>query len=314
MPGESIVIKATCSLLALAASLWMAPLGMAKDGNWTRAEDVIYGRKFGVALTMDVIKPRKTNGGAVVLVVSGGWVSSHDGISSGFCKHVLERGYTVFAVVHGCQPKFTIPEIIEDMNRSIRYIRHHADDYGFDPNRIGIMGGSAGGHLSLMQGVAGTLGDPQAEDPVDRESSRVQAVACLCPPTDFLNYGRPGVVAFQDGPLKGLRAAFDFREMDDKQHRYVAVSDQDRIVEIAKKISPIEFITPDDAPTLIVHGDADKVVPIEQAERMIARLNEAGVHAKLVVKPGAAHGWDHMGDDVATLADWFDANMPAKKP
>ena len=94
-------------------------------------------------------------------------------------------------MVHGSQPKFTIPEVLSDMNRSIRFIRHHAADYGIDPDRIGITGGSAGGHLSLMQGTAGDKGDPKAADPVDRESSRVQAVACFFPPTDFLDYGKP---------------------------------------------------------------------------------------------------------------------------
>src|SRR5439155_3550362 len=99
----------------------------------------------------------------------------------------LKRGYTVFAVVHGSQPKFTVPEILLDMHRAVRYIRSHAQDFKIEPERIGITGGSAGGHLSLMQGTAGDLGDPKARDPVERVSSRVQAVACFFPATDFLN-------------------------------------------------------------------------------------------------------------------------------
>ena len=78
------------------------------------------------------------------------------------------------------------------MNRAVRFIRYHAKDYTIDPDRIGITGGSAGGHLSLMQGTAGDAGDPKAKDPVDRTSSRVQAVACFFPPTDFLNWGEKG--------------------------------------------------------------------------------------------------------------------------
>ena len=128
----------------------------------------------------------------MVLVVSGGFFSSHEAINPAFIRPLLDRGYTVFAVVHGSQPRYTVPEIVEDMNRAVRFIRHHAEDYGIDPGRIGVTGASAGGHLSLMLGTAGDAGDPDAKDPVDRESSRVQAVACFFPPTDFLNFGAPG--------------------------------------------------------------------------------------------------------------------------
>ena len=95
----------------------------------------------------------------------------------------MRRGYTVFAVVHGSQPKYTIPEILLDMHRAVRFIRSHAEEYDVDPERIGITGGSAGGHLLLMQATAGDLGNSNAKDPVDRASSRVQAVACFFPPT-----------------------------------------------------------------------------------------------------------------------------------
>ena len=135
------------------------------------------------------------------------------------CNSCSQRGYTVFAVVHGCQPKFTIPEILEDMNRAVRFIRFHAADYGIDPQRIGITGGSAGGHLSLMQGTAGADGDPKAKDAIDRGSSRVQAVACFFPPTDFLNYGTPGENAVGRGILKDFSPAFAFSQFDPKGAR-----------------------------------------------------------------------------------------------
>src|SRR5262249_32528220 len=147
-------------------------------------------------------------------VVSGGWFSSHDGIRLDHLKPVIERGYTVFAVVHGSQPKFTIPEILGDMNRAVRYIRYHAADYKIDPDRLGIYGASAGGRLSLMQGTAGETGKSEAKDPIERTSSRVQAVACFFPPTDFLNYGKPGENAIGRGILSGFKPPFDFHEMD----------------------------------------------------------------------------------------------------
>ncbi|HEV3082200.1 MAG TPA: alpha/beta hydrolase [Gemmataceae bacterium] len=184
----------------------------ADDAPFTRQQDVIYGRKFGVALTMDVFTLNKNaNGIGIVNVISGGWFSAHDMVNAlGLHREFLERGYTVFAVMHGSQPKFTIPEILEDMHRALRFIRSHARDYHIDPERIGITGASAGGHLSLMQGVGGKDGNAAARDPIEQVSSRVQAVACFFPPTDFLNYGEPGKDALGRGTLRGFKAPFDF--------------------------------------------------------------------------------------------------------
>jgi acetyl esterase/lipase len=292
----------------------------AQDVALTRTRDVIYGRKHGMALTMDVFAPKeKANGAGVVWVVSGGWVSAHAIVEPGFraapINELVRRGYTVFAVVHGSQPKFTIPEILEDMHRAVRYIRTHASDFAIDANRIGITGGSAGGHLSLMQGTAGKEGDPKAQDEVDRASSRVQAVACFFPPTDFLNYGKPGEIALGRGILKDFRAPFDFHELETKSGRfgaYVPISDEARILEIGRQISPINHVTPDDPPTLIVHGDKDLLVPIQQAEIIVAKLQQAGVPAELVVKPGAAHGWPDLAPDMAVIGDWFDKYIGGK--
>jgi acetyl esterase/lipase len=165
-----------------------AGTGLAVEASFERREDVIYGRKFGTALTMDIFTPKKEpKGVGVIMVISGGFFSSRESIIPGFVRPLTERGYTVFAVLHGSQPRYTIPEIVQDINRAVRFIRYHAKNYGIDPERIGITGASAGGHLSLMLGTAGDTGNPNASDPVDRVSSRVQAVACFFPPTDFLN-------------------------------------------------------------------------------------------------------------------------------
>src|SRR5262249_38071753 len=195
---------------------------------------------------------------AIIMVMSGGWFSSHDWITPAVADEFLKRGYTVFAVVHGSQPKFAIPEILQDLHRAVRYIRYHARDYHIDSDRIGINGGSAGGHLSLMQGTAGTQGDPKAKDPVDRVSSRVQAVACFFPPTDFLNYGAEGQEALGRGTLAGYKAPFDFTELDPKTRSYVLITDEGRRREIGRKISPVYHVTKESAPALIVHGDADR--------------------------------------------------------
>lgn len=294
------------------AALLVAPLAIAEEPNFTRTEDVVYGRKHGMALTMDVFAPKaNANGAAIVWMVSGGWFSAHEAINPGYIAEFLNRGYTVFAVVHGSQPRFTIPEVVEDVNRAVRYVRYHAADYHIDPDRIGVTGASAGGHLSLMLGTAGGLGNPFAKDMVDRGSSRVQAVACFFPPTDFFNYGKAGERALGEGILQGFKAPFDFNALDPETKVYRPVDAAMREA-IGHQISPVTHASSDDPPTLIIHGDADQLVPIQQAEVIIAKLKEKGVEAKLVVKPGASHGWPDLVKDNAVLADWFDQHLKAK--
>ncbi len=166
-----------------------------------------------------------------------------------------------------------------------------------------------------MQGTTGREGDAKATDPIDRFSSRVQAVACFFPPTDFLNYGEQGKVSLGRGTLEAFKAPFDFQELDKITRSFNLVLDESKRREIGKKISPAYHVTKDSAPTCIIHGDADKLVPIQQAEIMIAQLKKAGVPAELIVKKGAGHGWAQMDKDIPTLADWFDKYLlPGKKP
>jgi acetyl esterase/lipase len=279
----------------------------------SRQSDIVYGRKHGMALTMDVFTPTENaNGAALVFVVSGGWVSAHEGIRPEFVAPFVKRGYTVFAVVHGSQPKFTIPECIADVKRSIRFIRHNAERFNINPDRIGIMGASAGGHLSLSLGTMGDDGDANAKDEVERKSSRVQAVACFFPPTDFLNYGKPGEEALGNGVLAGFKAPFDFSELSPQTKRYERITDEERRRQIGKLISPVYHVTADDAPSLIIHGDADKLVPIQQAELIIEKFKSANVPCELVVKANAGHGWPTIGADLETLADWFDKHLAKK--
>lgn len=302
-------------LTVLGLATVIAPVRAADEPSFTRTEDVIYGRKYGTALTMDIFTPKKeANGAAVVIAVSGGFFSSHAAVNPGFAKPFLDRGYTVFAVVHGSQPRFTVPEIVQDMNRALRFIRHHAKDYKIDPDRIGVTGASAGGHLSLMLGTAADKGDPKAADVVDRESSRVRAVACFFPPTDFLNFGAAGKeMLHAKDHQRPFRSAFDYRELDKESNMWLEVTDPKRLREITKEISPIAHVTPDDAPTLILHGDADNLVPIQQSETFVEKLKGAGVETKFIVRKGAGHGWATLPNDLDLIADWFDEHLKPRE-
>src|SRR5262245_42899246 len=290
------------------------PASRAADPpEFSRTQDVIYGRKYGLALTMDVFTPKKANGVGVIFVVSGGWFSGPQAIHPPFAAPLLKRGYTVFAVVHGSQPKFTVPEIVEDMHRAVRFIRHSAQRFKIDPDRLGIYGASAGGHLSLMMGHAGKDGDPKADDPVDRLSSRVQAVACFFPPTDFLNWGRPGNELIDRALRPPFTAAVDFHEFDKKKALFIPIKDEKKLREIMRDISPITHVSGKSAPTLLIHGDKDTLVPIQQSELLAARLKEAGVPVELIVRKGSGHGWATLPLDLEKCADWFDRHLQKPK-
>jgi acetyl esterase/lipase len=290
---------------------WAVAGRAAEKPKYTRLQDVVYGRKDGTALTLDVFTPKdKKNGAGVIFVVSGGWFSSHDAIfpGLGLFNEYLKRGYTVFTVVHGSQPRYTIPDAVGDLNRAVRFIRYHAKDYKIDPKRLGITGLSAGGHLSLMQGMAGTKGNPEAKDPVERVSSRVQAVACFFPPTDFLNYGKAGKDVFEHGVIQKykLQAPFEFRKLDPVNKVYLPVKDKKKVRKILREMSPLYHVSAKSPPSLIIHGTKDSLVPYQQAKAMVAKLTKAHVPAKLITKKDADHGWPGMDKDIVTCADWFD--------
>ncbi len=265
------------------------------ETNFKRTEDVIYSRKFGTALTLDVFQPEKTNGFGIFYMVSGGFFSSHEAINPNAYQPYLERGYTVFAVVHGSQPKFIIPEIEQDIHRAVRFVRHNSAKYGVDANHLGITGGSAGGHLSLTMGTQGAKGNSDAKDPIDRESSAVQAVACFYPPTDFLNWSKAGDVGVGYGPTEKFQPAFGAQALTAEGRE-----------KLGKEISPIQFVSSNMPPTLVIHGDSDKMVPLYQAEIFKKRCEEVGAPYKLIVKEGKDHGWPGMDADVQVCADWFD--------
>ena len=258
--------------------------------------DVVYGHKLGCALTMDVFTPAKPNGIGVIWMVSGGWVSNHNSINPAWAKLMTDRGLTVFQVVHGSQPRFIIPEIVEDINRSVRFIRTHASEYKVDPNKLGICGASAGGHLSLMIGAFGGPGNPDARDPVDRASSAVQCVAALFPPTDFLAWGKADTLPVSSPQMSPFRPAFGPAINGTEEEQKA----------LLRKISPYFGVTEKMPPTLLIHGDADPLVPLQQSEHLLALLKEKNIACRLDVKPGKGHGWAGIEKELIVMAEWFE--------
>ena len=281
--------------------------------TWKRQRDVIYARTAATALTFDVFTPRdKPNGAAVIIVVSGGWASSHEVLDSPligvFIGPFIRHGYTVFAVVPASQPKFTINEIADNVDKSVKFIRANAERFKIDGERIAITGGSAGGHLSLLQATRPSAGKKLSLSAPERASGRVQAAAVLFPPTDFLNYRSEGKNIMDDPMLDPFAAAFDFREMDAAQHKLVPVTRR-RHTEILRDLSPAQHISKQTPPCLIIHGDKDELVPLQQATIFLDKLKAQGVPAELIVKKGAAHGWPNAEADIEVMAQFFDKHL-----
>ncbi len=257
--------------------------------------DVVYGHKDGMALTFDVIKPKaNANGAAVVFMVSGGWVSNYSPpqqMADRF-KDLLDKGFTVIALRHGGSPKYLIPEIVADVRRAIRFIRFNAKQWSIDPNRLGVFGGSAGGHLSLMIGTASDNGDKNAKEDFMKESDRVASVVAYFPPVDLRPIVR-GLNAPNDGSVGSRFPALNFEK------------------EKAADYSPIAFVTPDDPPTLLVHGDKDSLVPIINSQTIYEAFKKNRVKTDFVTIPGADHGF--QGEDAkrasALMVAWFEQTL-----
>ena len=284
--------------------------------SWTRQRDVIYERTAGTALTFDVFTPKENaNGAAIIIVASGGWASSHAVLDSPllgvFIGPFIRHGYTVFGVVPASQPKFTIPEIAENVDKSVKFIRANAERFKIDSGKLGITGGSAGGHLSLLQATKPTPGKKLSLNALERASGRVQAAAVLFPPTDFLNYRSAGKNIMEDPLIDPFHAAFDFREMSPQTHTLMPVSRR-RHAEILRDTSPATHVSKETPPCLIIHGDKDELVPLQQATLFLDKLKAAGGTGELVVKEGAAHGWAKPELDIETMAAFFDKHLLGK--
>ncbi|MFO1021724.1 MAG: alpha/beta hydrolase [Planctomycetales bacterium] len=277
--------------ILLAVLLLIPARAGAEDHKVNITPDVVYGHKLGLAMTFDVYTPtEKPNGRGILFMVSGGWYSSWQPPekSLGLFKPLTDHGYTVFAVRHGSSPRFSIPEAVSDVRQSVRYIRANAKKFNIDPNRIGVFGMSAGGHLSLCLGTMGDDGDPQGKDPLDRVSDRVQAVVAFVAPTDLR-------IAVKDYP--------------DRLPAYKNFPALDLDMKNAEVYSPLAHVTDDDAPTLMLTGAKDDLVPtVNHCAKIKPEFDAKKVPNKLIDFPEGKHGFS--ATDMKTSYDemiaWFD--------
>ena len=274
--------------------------------EYRAVEDVVYGQKDGMGLTLDVLTPKENAKGiGIILVSSGSWRSAKSNVleqeerrrkGEHWVQGLLKGGYTLFLARHGSGPRYFVPEMVDDIRRSVRFVRLHAKEYGVDPNLLGITSGSSGGHLALMVALTGDDGKADSADTVERVSSRVQAVVAWFPPTDLINWGAPNGYTTIEKKRPGFFVGL-FGKVADLESQL-------------KSISPIYHATKDAPPLLLIHGDKDATVPLQQSEVLKTKYEELGRPVKLIVHPGGGHSyWPGIMDDYPAVWEWFDENL-----
>ena len=201
----------------------------------------------------------------------------------------------MFAVRHGSSPRYSIPEAIADVRRAVRFVRSEAHEYSVDPERLGVMGMSAGGHLALVLGTTGDDGDDTATG-LDSYPSRVGAVVALVPPTDLR-------VAVWESP-DSLPAYRNFPALDLAMQK-------------AAQSSPLVHVTEDDAPALVIMGGKDELVPAKHGEWIAEAFEREGVANKLMIFPESGHGLDGEGNRLKVVEeakDWFQTHLGKPSP
>lgn len=260
--------------------------------------DVVYGHKDGLAMTMDIYRPTpQANGATILFMVSGGWYSrwAPPERPRPLLQPYLDKGYTLIAVRHGSSPRYTIPEAVSDVRRAVRFVRQNAERLRVDADRLGVLGMSAGGHLSLILATTGDDGDPNARDPLDRVSSRVAAAVALVPPTDLR-------VAVWEAP--------------ESLPSYRAFPALDLPLKEAGANSPLVHVTKDDAPSLVIMGGQDKLVPAKHGRWIAEAFEKQGVEHKLIVLPDAGHGLQGAENRARVVREslaWFDKYLAKGK-
>jgi acetyl esterase/lipase len=300
--------------------LWVIVLGvmvssllLAQTAGSSRVEpNVVYGMHSGLALLMNVHHPAQPNTYGIIFLVGSGFTSplAYDAPALTqspqielYGKPLLNAGFTVFAINYRLAPRFRYPAALEDVQRAMRFIRHNAKRFGIRPDRIGAVGGSSGGYLVSMLGTMDGSGDAEDPDPINRESAKVQCVVARAASSDLLNVTvGPAMVSFlgmiaSAGPAPPPPKSIEYRTFRDA--------------------SPVHYVTKDDPPFLLMHGDADPIVPIKHSEVMEQALKTAGVSTKFLRVAGAGHGPTFSGaanppDYLGEMVRWLETHLKVK--
>jgi len=234
----------------------------------TRDKDVVYRTVDDQPVTLDLYYP--DSGGpwkTLVFVHGGAW---SEGDKQPLPVVPTAAGFLVVSINYRMYPDYRFPAMIEDVKCAIRYLRAHAAEYNLDPEQIALVGHSAGGHLAALAGLAGEEAGWDT-GPFTEQSSRVQAVVSMSGPTDLTR-------AFPEWVMLQKELVFG-------EAQYAAAS-------------PVTYARASAAPFLIVHGELDEVVPVEQARVLYEALVRSGARSELLIVSNAGHGLDPVGGEM----------------
>lgn len=266
--------------LPLAASLLLAQPQGNQALTGPSEKDVVYGVEDGQNLLMDIYRPPTTGlHPALVMIHGGGWAAGDKSGDKEIATDLAGRvGFVCFSINYRLAPKYPYPAAVLDSARAVRWVRAHAAEYGVDPDRVAAWGGSAGGHLVLMLGVIKPDEFQTPDDPNKALSAKVRCVVDLFGPSDLT---RP----MEEWPPAAPPIAYNFM-----------ASKPNEAPEKWAEASPITHVTKDASPTLLIHGEKDELVPLQQSELMKAALDKVGVDNELVVVKNAGHGFKGADD------------------
>jgi acetyl esterase/lipase len=295
------------SFLIVLSGALVSRSASAEEIPFTQRENIVFAESHGVGLLMDVFTPTgPKNGLGVVDVISGAWYSDRGKLrdhARAQTFHILcRKGYTVFAIRPGSVTKFGVLEMLDNLNGGIRWVKDRSKEYGVDRERLALMGASAGGHLACLSAVTSRAQKPSIWRLGQQTDAHVKAVAVFFPPTDFLNWDGKAVEVQGNGRLSAVvrRLAFPAG---------LTEPSADEVVQKLTEISPARLVKPGAPPFLIIHGDADPIVPLQQSELMIAALKKVDAPAELIIKKGGGHPWLTLHEEVQIVADWFDKQL-----
>jgi acetyl esterase/lipase len=276
--------------------------------------NVIYGMHSGLALLMDVHYPHESNGRGILILGGTGWhlpvsyggFGQKDRTTAGGYEPLLEAGYTLFHLNHRAAPRFRFPAPLEDVQRAARFIRFHAGRFGIDGTRLGGWGFSSGAHLIALLGVLDGAGDPEDGDAVNRESAKLQCVVAGALPADLTRRLTP----MGDAAVTSLLGA--------PPGSFGPLLEDRLTIGAARAASPVHHVSPDDAPFLLEHGDADEIIPFEQAGAMEQALRAAGVPVQLRRVVGGDHGGRRFAaqdpaERFGAIVGWFDRHLAVRR-
>jgi enterochelin esterase family protein len=240
--------------------------------------DLVYAEVEGRKLALDLYLPSDSGAAKPPLVIwvhGGGWRAGSRSPCPGGA--LVGSGFAAACISYRLSDVATFPAQIHDVKAAVRWLRANADRFGFDPNRFGAWGSSAGGHLVALLGTSGDVAELEGSVGTVGVSSKVQAVVDFFGPTDFLQMDKFPSNIVHNGPKspESLLVGGTITEHPDR----------------VAKANPITYVTPDDPPILIVHGDEDKLVPLNQSELLFAALQKAGVESRFEVARGEGHGF-----------------------